>query len=60
MNSTCPRASAAVLLGSQANSAGPGDDDANEDAKDAARHLTEDNEGDVRHQKVPRTVDKGV
>ena len=43
-----------------AYSVGPGDGDANEDAEDAAQQLTEDNEGDVRHQKAPRTVDKGV
>ena len=43
-----------------ANSVGPGDADANEDAEDAAQHLVEDNEGDVRRQKAPRTVDKGV
>jgi len=44
----------------EADSVGPGDGDANEDAKDAARHLAEDKEGDVRRQKAPRTVDKGV
>ena len=35
----------------EADSVGPGDGDANEDAKDAARHLAEDKEGDVRRQK---------
>jgi len=44
----------------EADSVGPGDGDANEDAKDAAQHLAEDNEGDVRRQKAPHTVDKGV
>ena len=44
----------------EADRVGPGDGDANEDAKDAAQHLTEDNVGDVRDQKAPRTVDKGV
>ena len=43
-----------------ADRVGPGDGDANEDAEDAAQHLAEDNEGDVRRQKAPRTVDKGV
>jgi len=43
-----------------ADSVGPGDGDANEDAEDATQHLAEDNEGDVCHQKAPRTVDKGV
>jgi len=44
----------------EADRVGPGDGDANEDAKDTAHHLTEDNVGDVRHQKAPRTVDRGV
>jgi len=44
----------------EADSVGPGDGDANEVAKDAAQNLVEDNEGDVRRQKAPRTVDKGV
>ena len=40
------------------DSVGPGDGDANEDAEDAVQHLAEDNE--VRRQKAPHTVDKGV
>ena len=44
----------------EADSVGPGDGDANEVAKDAAQNLVEDNEGNVRRQKAPRTVDKGV
>jgi len=43
-----------------ADSIGPGDSDANEDTEDAAQHLAENNKGDVRRQKAPRTADKGV
>jgi len=49
-----------VIGFAEADSAGPGDNDANEDADDADQYLVEDNEGDVHHQKAPRTVDKGV
>jgi len=49
-----------VIGFAEANSVGPGDGDANEDAEDDTQYLAKDNEGDVRRHKASRTVDKGV